>query len=104
METENKKIKKVKKPKKEKVVKDRSELLKKLLIVFTVLLVVELILIPFLYLAEVKKILPIMAFIIIPTICGICMLLLARNCTFEYNSGSPGALLVSGANLTIINL
>ena len=77
--------KKVKKEKKEKVIKDRSALLKKFLIVLFVLLIIEVVLIPLLYLAEVKKALPIVFFVLIPTAFGVLILLLSRSCFVDYN-------------------
>ena len=74
----------MKKNKKEKYVKSRDGILKKLNIVLLVLLILEIILIPFLILAEVKKILPIICLIVLPTLGGILIILLARTCNKDY--------------------
>lgn len=55
-----------------------------LLITLLILLAVEVVLIPCLVYAEVKKILSIVVFLILPTLCGIVLLLLSRNCIVDY--------------------
>lgn len=55
-----------------------------LLILMLILLALEIVLIPLLVYAEVKKILPIIAFLVIPTVFGIIILYLSRNCTVDY--------------------
>ncbi len=55
-----------------------------LLIVLSCLLGIEIILIPCLIYAEVKKILPIIFFLILPTIFGIFVVLLSSNCSNDY--------------------
>ena len=72
------------KKKKEKNVKSRDNILKKLNIVLLVLLILEIILIPFLVLAEVKRILPIVCLIVLPTLGGTLIVLLARTCSKDY--------------------
>lgn len=67
--------------KKEKKNKDWNKIL---LILMLVLLALEIVLIPLLIYAEVKKILPIIAFLVIPTVFGIIVLYLSRNCTIDY--------------------
>ena len=54
------------------------------LITLLILLALEIVLIPCLVYAEVKRVLPIIAFLILPTLCGIIILLLSRNCTVDY--------------------
>lgn len=67
--------------KKNKVKKDWNKIL---LIIMLILLALEVVLIPCLVYAEVKKILPIVAFLIVPTLFGIIILLLSRNCTVDF--------------------
>lgn len=67
--------------KREKTNKDWNKIL---FISMLILLAVEIVLIPCLIYAEVKKILPIIAFLVIPTIFGIIVLYLSRNCTMDY--------------------
>ena len=69
---------------KKNVQKNKKDWNKVLLIILLVLLCLEVVLIPCLIYAEVKKFLPILAFLILPTICGIIVLLLSRNCTVDY--------------------
>ena len=69
---------------KKNVQKNKKDWNKILLIILLVLLCFEVVLIPCLIYAEVKKFLPILAFLILPTICGIIVLLLSRNCTVDY--------------------
>ncbi|MCI5967566.1 MAG: hypothetical protein MRZ42_04215 [Tenericutes bacterium] len=69
---------------KKNVQKNKKDWNKILLIILLVLLCLEVVLIPCLIYAEVKKFLPILAFLILPTICGIIVLLLSRNCTVDY--------------------
>lgn len=66
---------------KEKKNKDWNKIL---LVSMLVLLALEVVLIPCLIYAEVKKILPIIAFLVIPTVFGIIILYLSRNCTEDY--------------------
>ncbi len=61
--------------------KDISEIL---VIVLFCLLGLEIILIPCLIYAEVKRLLPIIFFLILPTIFGIIVILLSRNCSNDY--------------------
>lgn len=65
--------------------KEKKDIKKILLIVLIVLLALEVILIPFLYMAQVKKLLPVVFFIILPTTFGIVIVLLSRNCTTDYD-------------------
>ena len=53
------------------------------LIILLALLILE-ILIPCLVYAEVKKVLPIVFFLIIPTVFAIIILLLSRNCSIDF--------------------
>lgn len=69
---------------KKNVQKNKKDWNKILLIILLVLLCLEVVLIPCLIYAEVKKFLPILAFLILPTTCGIIVLLLSRNCTVDY--------------------
>ena len=69
---------------KKNVQENKKDWNKILLIILLVLLCLEVVLIPCLIYAEVKKFLPILAFLILPTICGIIVLLLSRNCTVDY--------------------
>ena len=71
----------VEKKQKNKVKKDWNKIL---LISMIVLLVLEVVLIPCLVYAEVKKVLPIIAFLVIPTVFGIVILLLSRNCAIDF--------------------
>lgn len=54
------------------------------LITLLVLLLIEICLIPCLVYAEVKTVLPIIAFLVLPTVFGIFVLYLSRNCTVDY--------------------
>lgn len=58
-----------------------------------VLLLLEFILIPFLIYAEVKRILPIVAFLILPTVFGIVILCLSRMCTIDYKKRKENMIL-----------
>ena len=55
-----------------------------LLITLLILLALEIILIPCLVYAEVKRLLPIVFFLILPTLFGIVVLLLGRSCTSDF--------------------
>lgn len=55
-----------------------------LLITLLILLALEIVLIPCLVYAEVKRLLPIVFFLILPTLFGIVVLLLSRNCTSDF--------------------
>lgn len=55
-----------------------------LLITLLILLALEVVLIPCLVYAEVKRLLPIVFFLILPTLFGIVVLLLSRNCTSDF--------------------
>ena len=72
---ENKKVQKV------KTKKDWNKIL---LITLLVLLIIEIILIPCLFYAEVKKVLGIIMFLILPTIGAIIVLLLSRICIVDF--------------------
>lgn len=67
-----------------KEIKKKKDWNKILLITMLVLLALEVILIPCLVYAEVKKLLPIIAFLVIPTVFGIVILLLSRNCAVDF--------------------
>lgn len=54
------------------------------LIILLALLILEIILIPCLVYAEVKKVLPIVFFLIIPTVFAIIILILSRNCSTDF--------------------
>ena len=54
------------------------------LIILLALLILEIILIPCLVYAEVKKVLPIVFFLIIPTVFATIILLLSRNCSIDF--------------------
>ncbi len=77
-------MKKEKKVVRKKKVKSKKDWNKILLTAMLILLLLEIILIPCLVYAEVKRILPIVAFLIIPTLFGIVILLLSRNCTTDF--------------------
>ncbi len=77
-------MKKEKKVVHKKKVKNAKDWNKILLITMLILLLLEIILIPCLVYAEVKRILPIVAFLIVPTLFGIVILLLSRNCTTDF--------------------
>ena len=64
--------------------KEKKDWNKILLVILLVLLALEVVLIPLLVYSEVKRLLQIVAFLIIPTLFGIVILLLSRNCTIEY--------------------
>ena len=78
------KNKKIKEPKVKKV-KDDKKINKILLMALLVFLILDVILIPFLILAEVKRILPIIFFIVLPTISLGVILLLSRSCVNSYD-------------------
>lgn len=67
-------------------VKNNKDWNKIILITLLVLLLIEIVLIPCLIYAEVKKVLPIIAFLVLPTLCGIVILLLSRNCSNDYSN------------------
>lgn len=69
---------------KKNIEKKKKDWNKILLISLLVLLALEVVLIPCLVYAEVKRFLPILAFLILPTLCGVVVLLLSRNCTVDY--------------------
>ena len=75
--------KNVKEPKVKKI-KDSKKTSKVLLMILLVFLILDVILIPFLVLAEVKRILPIVFFIVLPTITIGIILLLSRSCSNSY--------------------
>lgn len=56
------------------------------LITLLILLALEVTLIPCLIFAEVKRLLPVIFFLILPTLFGIVVLLLSRNCVADYNN------------------
>lgn len=56
------------------------------IITLLVLLALEITLIPCLIFAEVKKLLPVIFFLILPTLFGILVLLLSRTCVVDYNN------------------
>ena len=56
-----------------------------LIVTLLILLALEVILIPCLIFAEVKRLLPVIFFLILPTLFGIVVLLLSRNCVVDYN-------------------
>lgn len=74
--------------KKEKKVveKKKKDWNKICLISMLVLLALEVVLIPLLVYAEVRRLLPVIAFLIIPTLFGIVILLLSRNCAVDYEN------------------
>ena len=55
------------------------------IVTLLILLALEVILIPCLIFAEVKRLLPVIFFLILPTLFGIVVLLLSRNCVVDYN-------------------
>lgn len=67
--------------KKKESTKDWNKIL---LITLLILLALEIVLIPCLVYAEVKRVLPIVAFLVLPTLFGIVIILLSRNCTADY--------------------
>jgi membrane protein YdbS with pleckstrin-like domain len=69
-----------------KAVKKKKDWNKIFLITLLILLLLEIVLIPCLVYAEVKRILPIVAFLIVPTLFGIIILLLSRNCSVDYEN------------------
>lgn len=73
--------KQVKKTKKVKSNKDWNKIW---LITLLVLLLLELVLIPCLIYAEIKTVLTIVAFLVLPTLFGIVILLLSRNCITDF--------------------
>ena len=79
---EKKDVKKVK----NKKVTTKKDWNKIWLITLLVLLSLEIVLIPCLVYAEVKRILPIIAFLILPTLFGIVIIYLSRNCTVDYKN------------------
>lgn len=66
--------------------KKKKDVNKILLVVLFVLLGLEVLFIPLLVLAEVKKILPIIAFLVIPTLLAIGIVFLSRNCFNSYEN------------------
>lgn len=72
------------KKKEVKKVKSNRDWNKIFLITLLVLLALEVVLIPCLVYSEVKTLLPIIAFLILPTLFGIVILLLSRNCINDF--------------------
>ena len=72
------------KKKVEKKNKTKKDWNKTWLIILLVLLAIEIVLIPLLVYAEVKRVLPIIAFLIVPTLFGIVILCLSKNCSVDY--------------------
>ena len=64
--------------------KKKKSLNEKFLIVLYVLLGLEVLFLPLLYVAEVKKALPIVMFMLIPTLLAIGIVFLSRNCFNSY--------------------
>ena len=79
-----KKEKKVKKEKEVKVVKNNRDWNKILLITLLVLLIIGVVLIPLLVYSEIKTLLPIIAFLVLPILFGVAILLLSRNCFVDH--------------------
>lgn len=67
-----------------KVKESKRDWNKILLIALLVLLLFEVVLIPCLIYAEVKRALSIIAFLLIPTLFGIAIILLSRNCIMDF--------------------
>lgn len=65
--------------------KEKKDLKKMLLIILAILIALVIVLIPLLIYSEVKQVLPIVFFLVIPVIFGIVILLLSRNCLNDYN-------------------
>lgn len=55
-----------------------------ILIILLILLALEVVLIPLLVYSEIKTVLPIIFFLIFPTLCGLVILYLSRNCAVDY--------------------
>lgn len=72
------------KDKKVKKVKTKKDWNKILLISLLVLLLIEVVLIPCLVYAEVKKVLGIIMFLVLPTLGAIIVLLLSRVCIVDF--------------------
>lgn len=72
------------KEKKVKKEKDSKKINKILLITLLAFLILDVILIPFLILAEVKRLIPIIFFIVLPVISLGVILLLSRSCGNSY--------------------
>ena len=75
-------MKKNKKQKETKVKKDYSKIL---LTALLILVVIEVIMIPLLVYAKIIKILPVVFFLVIPSLLALAVLLLSRNSTIDYN-------------------
>ncbi len=71
------------KQKNKKIKKDRS---KKVLIALFILVILEVIMIPLLVYSRIVKIFPVIAFLIIPTLLAIFILLLCRNAIKDFNN------------------
>lgn len=56
------------------------------LIVLLVVILLEISIIPCLVYSEVKRLLPVVFFLILPVACGIIVLLLSRNCTIDFQN------------------
>lgn len=75
-------MKKNKKQTKPKVKKDYS---KQVLIVLFILVIIEVIMVPLLIYAKIIKLLPVIFFLVIPSLLALAILLLSRNSTIDYN-------------------
>lgn len=58
---------------------------KYVLIALFVLMILEVIMIPFLVYARIVKLFPVICFLVLPTLLGIGILLLSRNSTIDFN-------------------
>ena len=74
----------MKKEKKVKKVKGKKDVSKIILIVLFVLVILEVVTIPLLIYAKIIKALPIIFFLVIPTLLAIAILLLSRNSLIDY--------------------
>lgn len=69
---------------KEKKVKGKKDVNKTILITLFVLVILEVVTIPLLIYAKITKVLPVIFFLVIPTLLAIAILLLSRNSLIDY--------------------
>ena len=74
----------MKKDKKVKKVKEKKDISKIVLIILFVLVILEVIMVPLLVYAKIIKTLPVVFFLVLPTLLAIGILLLSKNSLVDY--------------------
>ena len=70
--------------KKEKKIKEKKEVSKIILIILFILVILEVIMVPVLVYSKIIKTLPVIFFLVLPTLLAIGILLLSRNSLVDY--------------------